>query len=78
LKEATRSLANKTGTLAIATTNEGEVFISGYSNILEMPEFYDIDITKTLLATLDEDAYFFDLCRRFNSDEEEIHVLMGR
>lgn len=77
LKEATRSLANKTGALAIATTNEGEVFISGYSNILEMPEFYDIDITKALLSTLDEDEYFFELCRRMSTDEEEIHILMG-
>ncbi|CAN5139517.1 hypothetical protein BH09PAT1_BH09PAT1_3050 [soil metagenome] len=77
LKEATRSLANKTGTLAIATTNEGEVFISGYSNILEMPEFYDIDITKALLSAIDEDAYFFDLCKRFSGEDEEIHILMG-
>ncbi len=77
LKEATRSLANKTRTLAIATTSEGDVFISCYSNILEMPEFYDIVITKTLLATLDEEDYFFDLCSRFSSDSEDIHVLMG-
>ncbi|MEK7605189.1 MAG: hypothetical protein AAB478_01560 [Patescibacteria group bacterium] len=77
LKEATRSLANKTGALAVATTNEGEIFISGYSNILEMPEFYDIDITKTLLAAVDEDDYLFDLCRRMATEGEEIHVVMG-
>lgn len=78
LKEATRSLAAKTGALAIATTNTGDIFISGYSNILEMPEFYDIDITKTLLSAIDEYDYFYELCRRVEAqEEEEIHVLMG-
>ncbi|HVZ58774.1 MAG TPA: hypothetical protein VG935_03430 [Patescibacteria group bacterium] len=77
LKEATRSLANKTGALAVATTNEGDIFVSGYSHILEMPEFYDIDITKTLLSAVDEYDYLFDLCRRMATEGEEIHVLMG-
>lgn len=77
LKEVTRSLAVKTGALAIAITNEEDVFISGYSNILEMPEFYDIDITKTLLSAIDEYEYFFELCHQRVNDDEEIHVLMG-
>jgi len=52
LKEATRSLAEKTNTLAVATTDEGELYASGYANILEMPEFFDIDVTKTLWKRL--------------------------
>src|SRR3989344_4410712 len=43
LREATKSLAQKTHCLAVAFTNEGDVYYAGYSNILEMPEFYDID-----------------------------------
>jgi len=35
-------------------TDEGELYASGYANILEMPEFFDIDVTKTLLEALDE------------------------
>jgi len=77
LKEATRSLAGKTGALAIATTSEGDIFISGYANILEMPEFFDIDITKALLSAVDEYEYFFALCNKVSEDEEEIHILMG-
>lgn len=75
LKEATRSLAEKTNTLAIATTNDGDVYCSGYANILDMPEFYDIDVTKTLLEAIDEYQSFREV---FNSihDEEEIHVLI--
>jgi len=75
LKEATRSLAAKTNALAIATTNEGEVYCSGYANILEMPEFFDIDLTKTLLEALDEYDAFSAIFNR-NNDGAEVHVLI--
>lgn len=58
LREATKNLAQKTGTLAVTATDEGNVYYSGYSNILEMPEFYDIDVTKNLLSILDNTSYF--------------------
>lgn len=76
LKEVTKSLAEKTGTLAIATTNEGDIYCAGYANILDMPEFYDIDITRTLLSALDEYDYFHALFQG-SRDEEKIHVLIG-
>ncbi len=79
LKEATKSLADKTGAVAIATNNEGDIFYSGSANILDMPEFFDIDITKTLLSALDEYDYFHNITQQTISDEidEEIHILMG-
>lgn len=58
LREATRSLATKTHSLAVTFTDEGDIYYSGYSNILEMPEFYDIDITKNLLSMLDNSSIF--------------------
>src|SRR6185295_4076355 len=75
LKEATKSLAAKTNALAIATTSEGDVYCSGYANILEMPEFLDIDVTKTLLEALDEYDSFESIFKNV-SDEEEVHVLI--
>ncbi|HSA83863.1 MAG TPA: hypothetical protein VLF20_03170 [Patescibacteria group bacterium] len=75
LKEATRSLAAKTNAVAIATTSEGDVYCSGYANILEMPEFLDIDMTKTLLEALDEYDAFQSIFNSVN-DEENIHVLI--
>lgn len=75
LKEATRSLAEKTHALAIATTNEGDIYASGYANILEMPEFVDIDVTKTLLEALDEyDCFESIFSNALGADE--IHVLI--
>jgi heat-inducible transcriptional repressor len=75
LKEATKSLAEKTNTLAIATTNDGEIYCSGYANILDMPEFFDIDVTKTLLNALDEYDNFENIFGLVH-DEEDIHVLI--
>jgi transcriptional regulator of heat shock response len=79
LRQLTRSLAEKTGTLAIATNAEGELYCSGYSHILEMPEFYDIDITKNLLEALDQYDYINRLMSRVYSQEEEedVHILLG-
>ncbi len=75
LKEATKSLAEKTSTLAIATTQDGDIYCSGYANILDMPEFFDIDVTKTLLEALDEYNWFETIYASIH-DDEDIHVLI--
>lgn len=77
LKEVTRSLADKTHALAIATTDTGDFYCSGYANILEMPEFYDIDITKNLLAALDQYDFLRDIFQNTPGEDEEIHILVG-
>lgn len=77
LKEVTRSLAEKTGTLAIATTDDGDLYCSGYANILDMPEFYDIDVTKHLLEALDRYDYIQRLTSQPVESEEDVHILLG-
>lgn len=74
LREAIKNLAQKTHSLAVATTAEGDIYFAGYSNILEMPEFYDIDITKNLLNILDNISYFDDIVKRL---EDECSVFLG-
>lgn len=76
LREATRTLAEKTKTLAIAASADGDIYCAGYAHILEMPEFFDIDITKTFLGALDQQDYFVDLCHTV-SDDDDVHVLLG-
>src|SRR3990170_6151159 len=76
LKEVTRTLAERTKALAIATTNEGDLFCAGYANILDMPEFFDIDLTKNLLSAVDE-AEFFQNLFAGQIDDEDIHILLG-
>ncbi len=76
LKEVARSLAEKTKALAIATTDDGDFFCAGYSNILDMPEFFDIDITKNLLSVIDEMGYFDTIFSKIENDGD-IHILFG-
>ncbi len=76
LKEITRALADRTKALAVVATNEGDLFVSGYANILDMPEFFDIDLTKNLLSVIDEAGYLEGLCSG-QVDDEDIHILLG-
>lgn len=76
MKELTRSLADKTKALAMAVSDKGDLYASGYANILDMPEFFDIDVTKTLLSVIDEFDYFQNLFSNI-TDDKDIHVLLG-
>jgi len=77
LKESTKELARRTKLLSLATTDEGDLFSSGMGNILEAPEFYDIDLTKTILSYLDRFDFWQDLIQRSFGSEDPIHILLG-
>lgn len=68
LREATKNLAQKTKSLAVTSTDEGDIYYAGYSNILEMPEFYDIDITKNLLNILDGTSYLEQIMEHLSEE----------
>lgn len=76
MKQMTKSLAEKTKTLAIATTADGDFYCSGYANILDMPEFFDIDVTKSLLSAIDEFENF-DVLFTNTIGDDEVHILLG-
>lgn len=76
LKEVTKCLADRTGALAVAMTDEGKVYVSGFANILNMPEFYEIKVMQDFMQALDE----FDQFHRFLASmqgDEDTYVLMG-
>ena len=75
LKQMTRTLAEKTKTLAMVCTDDGETFFAGYANILDMPEFLDIDLTRSLLLAVDELGSFKAIFQGIIEDDE-IHILM--
>lgn len=77
LREATRALAEQTKTMSLATTDEGDLYTGGLGNILEMPEFYDIDITRHLLDTLDEYNYWWTLLSGLGFERNDLEVLLG-
>ncbi len=76
LRQATRELASSTKSLAVSTDSGGDVYYSGTANILDMPEFFDIDLTKNVLSLLD---HFDSLNKIFAQAEDNgvTHILVG-
>lgn len=68
LREATRVLADKSHMLAIATTDQKDVYYYGAANLLEIMEFYDMLVTKNLLAALDEVSFWWNIFSRSSGD----------
>lgn len=73
LREATKTLAEKTKTLAVTATKDGDLYYSGAANILDMPEFYDYQLTHSLLATLDQDFWW----RLLDARQDPFDILLG-
>ena len=76
LRHTARVLADQTRSLAIATDEEGDVYAAGMANILDMPEFYDIDITRAVLSMLDKAEMFQPILSQL-SREDQLRILFG-
>lgn len=77
LQEAAKELAKRTHMIAMATTDEGDLYHAGYANILDLPEFFDIDVTRTVLSMLDEFPRVSEVLAKATG-EEIPHVLIGK
>ncbi|MDD4106468.1 MAG: hypothetical protein PHX84_00795 [Candidatus Shapirobacteria bacterium] len=79
LHETTKELATRTRSMAIATTDHGSVYNYGASNLLEEPEFFNIDVTKTVLSLLDNSNFWFEIINKAGNlnDENIVHLLIG-
>ncbi len=76
LREATKELADVTKSLAVSSDNEGDIYYSGTANILDMPEFFDIDLTRNVLGLLDHFDYLNKILSQ-GVDGPGIQVLFG-
>jgi len=74
LRQSTKMLAEKTKTLALTVTKDGDIYYSGAANILDMPEFYDFNLTHHLLATLDEFDYWWTVV---SAQADPFDILLG-
>ncbi len=77
LREATLALAEGVGYIGIVTTHEGTVYHAGTKNILDHPEFFDINVTRAALNVLDSYDLLHDLFSRA-SDPKAVTILIGR
>lgn len=76
LRQAARELADKTNYLAIAYTEEGDVYYFGASHILDLPEFYDIDLTRSVLNLVDRTEMLGQIFDRAVGDQP-VQILLG-
>lgn len=76
LKEAVRSLASRCRILAMAVDDQGEVFYAGAANILDWPEFSDIDVTRFVLSLFDEFPTLKQILGRAVG-ADPMHILFG-
>lgn len=76
LRDLTRSLSEMTGGIAVATTSDGEIYYSGASQVLDLPEFYDIDTTKTVLQMVEDAPGMIAIFNR-SVGEDVVKVLLG-
>lgn len=76
LREATKELADRTKSLAVSLDDDGDLYYSGTANILDMPEFFDIDLTKHVLTLMDHFDYLDKILSRAGSDHG-IQILMA-
>lgn len=76
LRQAVLSLADSTGYLSLAITDEGFITYAGAHSLLESSEFWDIDVMKSTLSLMDKydmlDKIFKDLTK--NND---VSVIIG-
>ena len=76
LRSAAMALSENTGCLALLTLDEGYVFHAGSVNILDHPEFYDIEVTRSVLNILDKFDLLSEIFSKATSGEE-VNVLIG-
>ncbi len=76
LRNASLALAEGSGSLGAVVTKDGVITAAGAANILDHPEFYDIDVTRAVLSLLDRPEVFQEIFSKAVGDKQ-VHVLIG-
>lgn len=76
LRQAALSLAEQTGYFALIAAGPGRLYSAGAVNLLDYPEFFDIDVAKVAVSLADGEEDFLNLLKKAVIDKE-IHVLVG-
>ena len=76
IKEAVLALASRCDMLGLALDNEGQLYYAGASNILNWPEFYDIDVTRFVLGLFDENPRLQEILGSAVGSDP-VHILFG-
>lgn len=75
VQTATKALAKKCDTLALSI-NDGNLYYAGAANILDLPEFYDIEVTRFVLSLFDEFPILEQIINKA-SGTDALHIIFG-
>ena len=70
-------LAEKTRALGLAMTEDRHVYHAGYANLLNMPEFFDIDVVRNVLSLIEEPPLLEEIFDSVHS-EGQIQLVFGQ
>jgi transcriptional regulator of heat shock response len=76
LRQAALAMADVTANLGLALSSEGYLAHAGAVKVLDYPEFYDIEVTRTVLNLLDHCDLLQELFAKAISDAD-VHILLG-
>lgn len=77
LSQAAKVLSQRTGLLSLITTNHGDLYYSGMANLLNQPEFLDLNLSRSLFSRLDEVSFWERILDDFEGVEDEIKCMLG-
>ena len=77
LHQMTRALAEKSHALGIALTNDKKLYHAGYANLLQMPEFYDIEVMRNVLSLIEEFSMLEEIFD-YGTSESPIRIIYGQ
>lgn len=75
--EISKVLAEKSHALGISMMNNHRVFSAGYANLLNMPEFYDIQVMRQVLQLIEE-VQLLDEIFSQHANENQVQVIYGQ
>jgi transcriptional regulator of heat shock response len=76
LQESTKIVANRLQSIGIAFSDEHKAYHAGYAYLLNTPEFYDVDVARTVLTLIEEVAQLERIFSR-SWGEGVVHMLFG-
>lgn len=77
LQETCRVLAEKSHAVGMAMSPKRRIFSAGYANLLQMPEFYDINVMRNVL-TLIEEVPLVEEIFTYGTSENPVQVVFGQ
>lgn len=76
VNQIAKVLAERSRALGLVITDDHRIYHSGYANLLQMPEFFDINVMRNVLTLIEEEKVLEEIFK-FGTSENPIQVVYG-